>query len=185
MRWSWNLWEIRCVNIWINSICWEAPFWWLPIFNEEGIGEYFLPEESAGCWTDFFTGEKKAGGKWYSGKYGYCEIPLFVRPNTILPLGAREDGPDYDYADQVALRIYELKDEASAMIFDKDQRRSLRINAKRQENVIEIQVEASKEFTVELINIQAKKVSGAKMKSRGRDTILYDCAADDCIRIEF
>lgn len=155
-----------------------------PIFNEEGIGEYYLPEEAAGCWTDFFTGEKKAGGKWYSGEYGYCEIPLFVRPNTILPLGAREDGPDYDYADQATLRIYELADEAAATIFDKDQKADLTIHAKRQENVIEILVKASKEFTVELINIQAKNVSGAKMKSRGRDTVLYDCVSDGCIRIE-
>jgi alpha-D-xyloside xylohydrolase len=31
-----------------------------------------------------------------------------VRPNSILPLGAVDDRPDYDYADGVTFRVYEL-----------------------------------------------------------------------------
>ena len=34
------------------------------------------------------------------------EIPLMVRPNTVLPLGNSEEGPEYDYADQVTFRVY-------------------------------------------------------------------------------
>ena len=36
-----------------------------PIFNEEGIGEYYLPDSSVcpGLWTDFFTGERMEGGR--------------------------------------------------------------------------------------------------------------------------
>ena len=33
-----------------------------------------------------------------------------VRPGTILPLGAVDDRPDYDYADGVTFRVYELTD---------------------------------------------------------------------------
>ena len=33
-----------------------------------------------------------------------------VRPGTVLPLGAVDDRPDYDYADGVTFRVYELTD---------------------------------------------------------------------------
>ncbi len=153
-----------------------------PIFNEEGIGEYYLPGE--GYWTDFFTGERKAGGKWYTGKYGYCEIPLYVRPNTILPIGVREDDPDYDYAEQVTLRIYELTEEASIVVFNRNEEAEVKIYAKHREHEIEIQVETSKRFTIELIHVQAKAVYGAKMEHKGEDTILFDCVSNGCIRLE-
>ncbi|HML48358.1 MAG TPA: hypothetical protein PKE04_16565 [Clostridia bacterium] len=39
-------------------------------------------------------------------------LPLWVRENTILPLGACEDRPDYEYADNVELHVYALEDGA-------------------------------------------------------------------------
>jgi len=33
-----------------------------------------------------------------------------VRPGTVLPLGGVDDRPDYDYADGVTFRVYELTD---------------------------------------------------------------------------
>ena len=44
-----------------------------------------------------------------------------VRPNTVLPLGNSEEGPEYDYADQVTFRVYDVQDEAAAEIYDMDQ----------------------------------------------------------------
>jgi len=37
-----------------------------------------------------------------------------VRPNTVLPIGANEQQPDYNYADGVTLQIFELQDGATA-----------------------------------------------------------------------
>ena len=37
-----------------------------PIFNEEGIAEYYLPQ---GTWTNFITGEKYEGGKYGISKF--------------------------------------------------------------------------------------------------------------------
>ena len=153
-----------------------------PIFNEEGIGEYYLPEE--GYWTDFFTGERRAGGKWYTGEYGYCEIPLIVRPNTILPIGSKDNDPEYDYAEQVTFRIYELTEEASIVLFNRSEAAEVKICAKHKKHEIEVQVEAAKDFTIELVHVQAKAVLGAKMELRGKDTVLYDCVSNGCIHIE-
>ena len=72
---------------------------------------YYLP---AGRWTHLLTGQVLAGPGWQRETHGYLSLPLLVRPNTLLALGARDDRPDYDYADGVELRLYELADGATA-----------------------------------------------------------------------
>lgn len=78
-----------------------------PIFNEDGIGSYYLPK---GKWTHLISGEVVDGGTWRKEKYDYMSLPLFVKPNTILPIGANETNPVYDYTDGVTLRLYEIED---------------------------------------------------------------------------
>ena len=78
-----------------------------PIFNDEGIGQYYLPE---GKWTNYQTGEVKTGGRWIKEKHGYLSIPIMVRQGSILPIGPRDDDPVYDYSDDVILKVYELQD---------------------------------------------------------------------------
>jgi alpha-D-xyloside xylohydrolase len=87
-----------------------------PIFDESGEVDYYLPE---GKWTHLLSGEVREGGHWYREKYDYFSMPLFVRDNTILPMGAVDNRPDYDYAKDVTLRIYMSKDgEAGCIIPD-------------------------------------------------------------------
>ncbi|MDU5262893.1 MAG: alpha-xylosidase, partial [Clostridium celatum] len=42
-----------------------------PIFNEDGIAEYYLPH---GTWTNFITGEKHEGGRWKTEKLSLIHI---------------------------------------------------------------------------------------------------------------
>ncbi len=49
----------------------------------------------------YFTGNVYEGGKWYTDKYDYLSLPLMVKENTILPMGARDDRPDYDYVEDI------------------------------------------------------------------------------------
>ena len=74
-----------------------------PVFREDHRAEYYLP---SGTWTDFFTGETREGGKWYSGEYDYFSLPFYVRENTILVMGNCETRPDYDYNDHPVIRVY-------------------------------------------------------------------------------
>jgi alpha-D-xyloside xylohydrolase len=64
----------------------------------------------AGTWTHLLTGEKVAGPRWVHQQHGFDSLPLLVRPDTVLAVGARTDRPDYEYADGVALHVYELTD---------------------------------------------------------------------------
>ncbi|HEY0945169.1 MAG TPA: alpha-xylosidase [Opitutaceae bacterium] len=81
-----------------------------PVFTENGSVDYYLPE---GRWTHALTGEVQDGGRWHRARHDYLSLPLFVRPGTVLPVGARDDRPDYDFAENVTFRIYELDDGAT------------------------------------------------------------------------
>jgi len=89
-----------------------------PVLNDHGPVEYYLP---AGQWTDFVTGEVRPGGYWVrEDAPDFFRIPLWVRENTVLPLGKVDNRPDYDYADGITLRCYQLTDgvETTVMVPD-------------------------------------------------------------------
>ena len=75
-----------------------------PVFSEDGTCSFYLPE---GVWTHLLDGSVRTGGRWYSEKYSYFSLPLFVRENTLLPVGTNRRQPDYPYADHVSLRLYQ------------------------------------------------------------------------------
>lgn len=80
-----------------------------PVFREDGYVDYYLP---AGLWTHFLTGEVVKGGTWRREQVGYLSIPLWVPENTILPVGAGENQPDYDYAEGITLQVFNLREGA-------------------------------------------------------------------------
>ena len=82
-----------------------------PIFREDGVGEYYLPE---GKWTHLLSGAEREGGRWYRETYDYFSLPLFVRESTLLAMGSNEKLPDYDYTEGLELHLYALKDGAEA-----------------------------------------------------------------------
>ncbi|HHW88890.1 MAG TPA: alpha-xylosidase [Chloroflexi bacterium] len=85
-----------------------------PIFTNAGIVDYYLP---AGHWTHFLTGEVIEGGRWRREQHDFLSLPLLVRPNSILVVGACADRPDYEYSDGFTLRIYQLEDGATTTAF--------------------------------------------------------------------
>jgi alpha-D-xyloside xylohydrolase len=78
-----------------------------PVFSAAGEVSYYVP---AGVWTKLLTGETLTGPGWVSERHGFDSVPLLVRPGCVLAFGARDDRPDYDYADAVTLQVYGLAD---------------------------------------------------------------------------
>lgn len=83
-----------------------------PVFVPEGEeSEYYLP---AGRWTSFFHPERViVGPTWVREVVPMDDIPVWVRPNTILPLGPAGLGrPDYNLSSGLEVRLYELAEGA-------------------------------------------------------------------------
>jgi alpha-D-xyloside xylohydrolase len=83
-----------------------------PVFSANGDVSYYLPE---GRWTRFIGdpateeigGDVVEGCRWHRERHGYLSLPLFVRSNSVIPLGGG-GGPEYDYTDGVCFHVFEL-----------------------------------------------------------------------------
>ena len=74
-----------------------------PVMHADGHVDYYLPD---GEWTNLLTGETVTGNTWRRETHGYLSLPLMARPNSVIPLGACEERPDYDYTDGVELHVF-------------------------------------------------------------------------------
>jgi alpha-D-xyloside xylohydrolase len=78
-----------------------------PVFTASGETSYYIP---AGTWTHLLTGAAVRGPAWVQEVCDFLTAPVFVRPGTVLAVGARDDRPDYPYEEDLTLRVYEFTD---------------------------------------------------------------------------
>ena len=78
-----------------------------PVFHRDGHVDFYLPQ---GKWTSLLSGETVEGNRWIRETHGFMSLPLYVREGSILPMGSRDDCPDYEYANNVELHIYQPVD---------------------------------------------------------------------------
>ncbi|KAH0489746.1 hypothetical protein TgHK011_010161 [Trichoderma gracile] len=100
-----------------------------PVFEESGEVEFYLPR---GNWTNFFTGEVRAGPGWRKETHNFDTLPLYVRENTILVMGKEgERRTVYDYLEDVEVRLYHVTAGAEAELVDSEgkERGTLQIGA--------------------------------------------------------
>jgi alpha-D-xyloside xylohydrolase len=102
-----------------------------PVFEEDGSVEYYLPP---GRWFSFWDSKVVQGGQWIKEKYGFLQLPLFVREGTVLVLGQAEGvgGFGYDWlATGGEIRLYGVKEGDKATLVDTkgDQKGVLEVNA--------------------------------------------------------
>ena len=119
-----------------------------PVFNEEGIADFYVP---AGNWTDIQSGRVYEGGKWYSTKNNYFEMPVLAKPNSIVAYGNFERVFTYAYGDKADIVIYQLEDGKSAetTIYDADSSVVLNVKAVRSGDTIKVTAEGTaKDYTI-------------------------------------
>jgi alpha-D-xyloside xylohydrolase len=78
-----------------------------PVMSFDGEVSFYLPQER---WTSLLTGEVVTGPAWVQQTHGFDSLPLFVREGAVIPIGAVDDRPEYDWADGVELRWFEPAD---------------------------------------------------------------------------
>jgi alpha-D-xyloside xylohydrolase len=83
-----------------------------PVFSEN-LASFYLPP---GTWIDWFSRKKVEGGRWISEEHGFLSLPLFIRPNSVVAIGAVDDKPDYSFNEGVTFVVGEIEDGASKTI---------------------------------------------------------------------
>jgi alpha-D-xyloside xylohydrolase len=155
-----------------------------PVFSPEGVVDYYLPE---GRWTSFITGRVVEGGRWVREKHGYLSLPLMARPNSIIPVGANDNRPDYDYADGVTFHVFELKDysSASARVPTLRGDTSMLIQASREGGRIQVKAEGRQEgWSVLLRNISmTRSVEGGTAEPDALGTLIIPVKGAKTLRI--
>jgi alpha-D-xyloside xylohydrolase len=77
-----------------------------PIFQHDGSVRYYVPE---GRWTHLLSGNVVEGPRWVEETHDFMSLPLLVRPNSVIPIGAQTDRPDYVYTENITLHLYQLE----------------------------------------------------------------------------
>ena len=116
-----------------------------PVFDESGIAEFYLPQ---GEWFDLL-GKTDApltqGGKWFRRKCSYLEMPVYVRPGSIIVMGDFKTDVCYDYLANAEVLICGLSDgqTASCDLYRAEGGKELTITAKREDSRITVSYPAS------------------------------------------
>jgi alpha-D-xyloside xylohydrolase len=102
------------------------------------------------------TGEAVDGGRWLREQHDFFSLPLLARPNSIIPIGANDHIPDYDFADGVTLHVFELEEGAAitGRVPTQDGSTALEVSVSRERQQVSMSVTgASKPWRVLLRSI--------------------------------
>ena len=142
-----------------------------PIFNEEGIAEYYLPE---GKWTNYINGKQYEGGRWIKEHHDYLSIPMLIKENSLVAVGSENTKPDYDFRKDVSVLAYNLKEneKTDTKIFDMNSNEILKVEAIKKDGEITIiseGVEGAWNFVLK-DETNVESVSGGELVKEVNDT---------------
>ena len=119
-----------------------------PVFRADGWADFYLPE---GKWTHLLTGETVIGGGWRRGQYDFHSLPLFVREGAVIPMGAVDTRPDYDFADGVTLHLYQPKDgEYTVTVLEADGKAGTLYTIRVRDGEAAVETESRKPYIVKI-----------------------------------
>lgn len=109
-----------------------------PVFSEDGVVTYYLPE---GNWTHLLTNEKKSGGNWFTEQFDYMSLPVFVKPNSIIPINPDATTPDYDYSDGVEWHVFQVEGTVEQDLYDTNGKLVYTITVEKQDQTIYVKAD--------------------------------------------
>lgn len=83
-----------------------------PVFSDAGEVSFWLPE---GRWTHLIHNDEAQGGRWHKQRHDFLSLPLYVRDNTLLALGANDQKPDYAWHQDTAFQLFNLEEGREAI----------------------------------------------------------------------
>ena len=120
-----------------------------PIFNDRSEAKFYLPE---GSWTDIITNETYCGGRYYTKKCTYMEMPVLAKENSLIAYGDFEENFEYNYADNTEIVWYSPVENtpAETEIADKNGNTVLKIRLTKQGNNIKTDISSEGNFNIRL-----------------------------------
>ena len=109
-----------------------------PVFSEDGTAEWYLPD---GRWTHLLSGKTVDGGRFFRETFDYFSLPLFVRENSILPIGDFQGDFVYNYIDGVILNLFEIQDHAFCKLCGADGDVCLTADVQRADGKISVRLD--------------------------------------------
>ncbi len=149
-----------------------------PVFSRDGNVEYYVP---AGTWTNLLDGETVQGLRWIREKHNFLSLPLLVRPNTILPMSSRTDRPDYDYSEDVILKVFHLENGIPARVELPDLLGDLDtiFEVQREDDVIRVRRQgSSKPWKVLFVNVHSIQSDQPSKETSDGALISLDSSTD-------
>jgi alpha-D-xyloside xylohydrolase len=156
-----------------------------PIFNKEGDVRYYLPE---GTWTNYLTGAKVEGGRWISENHDFKTLPMMIKPNSLIAVGAVDSKPDYDFADNVSLHLFELADgeTAQAVVVNQAAEQELQVAVSRSGSKLAVHAEGTgKPWSIVLRGIDSvSSVDGGTQQAGSHGVIVAAASGTSELTIE-
>ncbi len=82
-----------------------------PVCTPEDARRVYLP---AGTWTDWWTGERIAGGRWLEAAVPLDRLPLYLREGALVPLGPERQYVGERPVDRVTVRVARFEGDGRA-----------------------------------------------------------------------
>ncbi len=101
-------------------------------------------------------------------------LPLMVRENSILPIGADDQNVEYDYGKDLTLHVFQLKTAACADIKDKNGEDLLKVSAENKDGKLTFRFDGRAENLKLLLRCvdTVKDVSGAQVDQTEQGVLL-------------
>lgn len=114
-----------------------------PVLREDGKKEIYLPE---GKWMNFWTGKEIEGRKFLKRNVPLEELPMYVREDSIIPLGPVMDHVD-EKEEKLTLLI-NLQDSAEFTCHTKEDK--IKFECERTEDGLRFEADKSGTYTVKI-----------------------------------
>lgn len=116
-----------------------------PILDSTNERRVYLPR---GIWTDYWTSEKLAGERWISVKAPLDILPLYVRENSIIPMGVDQSFVDEKSNSPITLMLYPAVNGQTTIALSDDTVITMTVTGK----MVQLDIsESDLEFTPQLV----------------------------------
>ncbi|MBQ7867133.1 MAG: alpha-xylosidase [Clostridia bacterium] len=119
-----------------------------PVFTKAGDVSFYAPE---GMWTNILDGHTVSCG-WHKEVHDFMSMPLMAREGCVIPMGACDSHPDYDYLDGLELHVYALAEgkSASCTVYDLNGKPAACFTITMKNGKSEVITDSQKPYTVVL-----------------------------------